>query len=1106
LTDKLKSRQQLLNEIRDISTRLEVAEETIQAIHHGRVDALIVAQFEKTRTILLEGAEIPYHAIVDSMGEGVVILIPDGTIFFCNPRFLEIVQIPLEKLIGTAFKDLFLSEDQGRLAAIYKNSGLGIARGEFSIQSPQGKFVSVQLSAHQLEAEDEEGITIVVTDLSDLKLAEKGKWEAEHKLNKTLQSMVDGTLVVDLTGKITFANPAAERILEIPNEKLIGIYYYSNELNLVDANRNPYPHDQLSLTIALRDQCEVKAVDHGILTTSGKIKWLSINTSPLLDEKGQLYGAIASFRDVSEQKKDEEELRQMHEWNALQASLLDQVRNAVIATDLDGKIFYWNKFAETLYQWKAEEVIGKPIQEVTVPEAEAGLSERIMDSIQQLGYWEGEFIVNRKDGSLFPAQVLDTLIKNTEGMVIGVLGVSIDITERKRAEEDIWTSEKRYRSLFENMNEGFAYCKMLYENKLPVDFTYLDVNSSFEQITGLKNVVEKNVSEVLPGIQSSNPNLFEIFGNVALTGNPERFDTFIDQLGIWLSISVYSPESGYFIAVFDNITERKQAEEEIQSHSQELKMLYELSRALAGAKNLNQVLDIVNRHTVETVHVTFSRIGLLEGGNLVMRGAYPIRVLDHDLFVGDKFFLSTLPNCRHALKGNKPVVLQRSNPKVGDEERSALLLDHIQSICLMPLRVGKTGANSGHLLGMLMVGEARDDGREPISPRKLSLIRGIGDQAASAIRRMLLSQETDRRLQHLSALSEIDRVITSSVDLNTSLMTILTQVIKQLDVDAASVMLLNSSNLTLEYFCGQGFQNKAIERSRLRLGESHAGKAALERVIVHIPNLQRSNHVRVTPNLIEENFVEYYGVPLIAKGQVKGVLEIFNRKPFRLEDELFGFLKSLAEQAAIAIDNTMMFNHLTRSNIELKLAYNETIEGWSHALDLRDKETEGHTLRVTEKTLELARSFGLGEDELVNIRWGGLLHDIGKMGIPDGILLKPGPLTDEEWVLMKKHPSMAYEMLSPIHYLRHALDIPYCHHEKWDGSGYPRGLKDEQIPLTARIFAVVDVWDALRSDRPYRPAWTVEKTIEYIQSESGTHFDPQVVKAFILNLGINGTT
>ena len=191
---------------------------------------------------------------------------------------------------------------------------------------------------------------------------------------------------------------------------------------------------------------------------------------------------------------------------------------------------------------------------------------------------------------------------------------------------------------------------------------------------------------------------------------------------------------------------------------------------------------------------------------------------------------------------------------------------------------------------------------------------------------------------------------------------------------------------------------------------------------------------------------------------------------------------------------------MTRSNVELTLAYNDTIEGWSHALDLRDKETEGHSLRVTDKTLLLARSFGLREDELANIRWGALLHDMGKMGIPDGILLKPGPLTDEEWVVMKKHPSLAYEMLSPIRYLRQALDIPYCHHEKWDGTGYPRGLKGEQIPLAARIFAVADVWDALTSDRPYRKAWSEEKTIEHIQSGSGAHFDPQVVQTFLLDM------
>jgi putative nucleotidyltransferase with HDIG domain len=161
---------------------------------------------------------------------------------------------------------------------------------------------------------------------------------------------------------------------------------------------------------------------------------------------------------------------------------------------------------------------------------------------------------------------------------------------------------------------------------------------------------------------------------------------------------------------------------------------------------------------------------------------------------------------------------------------------------------------------------------------------------------------------------------------------------------------------------------------------------------------------------------------------------------------------------------------------------------------LRDKETEGHTQRVTELTVKLARTFGMSEAELVQARWGALLHDIGKLGVPDGILLKPGSLTDEEWVVMKKHPTFAYEMLSPIRYLRLALDIPYCHHEKWDGTGYPQGLKGEQIPLVARIFAVVDVRDALLSDRPYRLSWPEEKVLDYIRSLAGTSFDPQVVK------------
>src|SRR5215213_5639586 len=168
-------------------------------------------------------------------------------------------------------------------------------------------------------------------------------------------------------------------------------------------------------------------------------------------------------------------------------------------------------------------------------------------------------------------------------------------------------------------------------------------------------------------------------------------------------------------------------------------------------------------------------------------------------------------------------------------------------------------------------------------------------------------------------------------------------------------------------------------------------------------------------------------------------------------------------------------------------AYGATIEGWSHAMDLRDRETEGHSRRVTELTLQLAKAFGMSDEELNQVRHGALLHDMGKLGVPDSILHKPDKLTSEEWAIMRKHPQFAYDMLYPIEYLHMALDIPYCHHEKWDGTGYPRGLKNNEIPMSARIFAIVDVWDALISDRPYRPAWKKEEALAYIQGQSGTH-------------------
>ncbi|HEX8228496.1 MAG TPA: PAS domain S-box protein [Chloroflexia bacterium] len=358
-------------------------------------------------------------------------------------------------------------------------------------------------------------------------------------------------------------------------------------------------------------------------------------------------------------------------------------------------------------------------------------------------------------------------------------------------------------------------------------------------------------------------------------------------------------------------------------------------------------------------------------------------------------------------------------------------------------------------------------------------------------------ERIQRQLERVAALRSIDTAITASLDLRITLSIILDQVTAQLKVDAADVLLLNSASQMLEYGAGRGFRTGGITRSQLRLGEGYAGKAALQRHVFRIDRLSDTSDLLRAPLIAGEDFVSYFAVPLLAKGQIKGVLEIFHRSRLDPETEWLDFLETLAGQAAIAIDNATLFDDLQQSNLELALAYDVTLEGWSRALDLRDKETEGHSQRVTEMTARLARYMGVHETEMSHIRRGALLHDIGKLGIPDAVLLKPGPLTEEEWEIMRLHPVYAYQWLASIEFLRPALDIPYCHHEKWDGTGYPRGLKGEQIPLAARIFAIVDVWDALRSDRPYRPAWPEEKVREHLKELSGTHFDPRVVADFL---------
>lgn len=400
---------------------------------------------------------------------------------------------------------------------------------------------------------------------------------------------------------------------------------------------------------------------------------------------------------------------------------------------------------------------------------------------------------------------------------------------------------------------------------------------------------------------------------------------------------------------------------------------------------------------------------------------------------------------------------------------------------------------SSEIIGVLMVAVEQP---RLIESHQIRLITTIAEMSGNAIYRSNLYERSEEQIRRLTTLQKMDAAITSNMDLHITLGTLTDQLTLKMGVDAAAILVFNPETQMLDYYAASGFEDRGMPRKSLGIGEGRAGQILLNRRTQLIRDLEQEPADYPNPIAIEE-FSSYYAVPLTGKGATKGVLEMYFRDSFEPTPDWLEFLDTLAGQATIAIDNAQLFENLQRSNQELSLAYDTTLEGWGKALELRDKETQGHTRRVTDLTLRLARRMGIPESEFTNIRRGTLLHDIGKMGVPDTILRKDGPLTLEELEEMRNHPQYAYDLLSPITYLRSSLEIPYCHHEWWNGKGYPRGLKGEEIPLSARIFAVVDVWDALFSQRPYRKAWPRKKVLEYIQDLEGKQFDPDVVQTFL---------
>ena len=908
--------------------------------------------------------------------------------------------------------------------------------------------------------------------------AETALRESEERYRTLFNEMPVGVYQTGEGGRILDANPALAALLG---------YASPGELTgLVAGDFYVEPEDRARWRQAIEQEGVLHDAESHLRRRDGTLIWARDSGRVVRDKSGRVTSFEGTLSDITHRKQAELELR---ESEARFRAVILSANDAIISADGAGDIVGWNPGAERIFGYTETEVRGRPLM-LLLPDHHHGGHLAGVSRIQTGG--EPGIIGKtlegggrRKDGSEFPLEMsLSDWQIGDEKFYTATIR---DITERKQAEGKLAASEAELRALFAAMTDVV----IVYD----ADGRYLKIAptnlASFYR--PLDDMLGKTVHEILPKEQADY--IFAKIGEALLTDKVVHgeYALQVDGKEVWFGSSASRIAENTIMWVAHDITNRKQAEERIQRQVETLGVLYKLSRTLSAMDDFNAILDLVTRHAAESAHVTFACVLLLEQDDLVLRAAFPVRLLDQDLQMGQRAPLAAHPLLQRVLEENAPRVLQIDS--LEGSECAPFYLGVLQSMCIVPLYV------RDRPFGLLMLCETRAGTREPFTAEKLRMASSIGDQAVSSLQRALLHEETVRQLGQLKAMHHIDQAIAGSMDMRLTLNVVLEHVTSQLKVDAASVLLLDPNSHTLECVAGRGFRTGIPKDIHLRLGEGYAGRAALEREPTHIPDLRlRGTDILRSPLVLAEGFVSYHCVPLIAKGQVKGVLEVFHRTRREDDEAWVNYMETLAGQAAIAIDNAQLFENLERSNVGLMLAYDATIEGWSRALDMRDKETEGHTQRVTDMTLHMARRSGFGEEELVHIRRGALLHDMGKLGVPDGILLKPGELTEAEWVLMRKHPAFAYEMLSPITYLHPALDIPYCHHEKWDGSGYPRGLKGEQIPMAARIFALVDVFDALRSDRPYRPAWPLAKALDHIRSLSGSHFDPDLVEPFLADV------
>jgi len=549
--------------------------------------------------------------------------------------------------------------------------------------------------------------------------------------------------------------------------------------------------------------------------------------------------------------------------------------------------------------------------------------------------------------------------------------------------------------------------------------------------------------------------------------------------------------------IMQDITLRKQIEDALRNSERRARILLNLSKDLEISKSYEEVLqaslkiieDVLGYQNVWFYLYSSNR----EGADLVGAAGWKADQIKKDApflkIKGDAFL-------EEIAKGDMPIVIEdaRIDPRTN---KDAVAYFENRSLVHVP-----TNLHDRHL-GVIGMGSFGDEKIYAPSPIELAFLSAMASHIAISIDRITQTYERVRAEAEIIRNNQNQKIINTLLQSGLKNIPLYQKLEHALDVilstpwlsvlPRGAIFLADENNSDLKMVAQRNLSEDlqtacAIVKSGLCLC-GRAGEKK-ETLFSTSKDLEHETHTD------GEEPHSHYNVPIILGDKLQGLFVLYLSAEHLRNEKEVEFLTAVANTLAGLIDRAKAQERIKRINAELVLAYDLTLEGWAKALDLRDKETGDHTIRVAELTVDLARAMGVSDDELTHIWRGALLHDIGKMSIPDTTLKKTDTLSPKEWEIMRKHPQNAYDMLSSIPYLERALDIPYCHHEKWDGSGYPRGLKGEEIPLSARIFSVVDVWDALRSDRPYRSAWDERKVIGYIRERAGIEFDSQIVDAF----------